>query len=168
MQFADLDVVGDLEPARVRHLDVSAVDPAIAEPVAAKHAPRMDLDAVAEHGTRIEYGVRVDHTVLTDATTFFDHDTRVDGRSVADLRTVADEGERIDGDPPTQVRRRRNPSHRMHARPAHLRPADEMVAHLQERFHRVVDLDDGDRRLGALGCPGGAMEVGPDDRGGGR
>ena len=76
----------DLEPAGMRDLHVPSVDLAVAESVAAQHAPGVDLDPVAQDDVRIEHGVGMDDAVAAQLAAVADDGAGMEGRSVADRR----------------------------------------------------------------------------------
>ena len=69
---ADLDIVADDDVAKLRHLHVSALEEAIAEPIGAEDCVGMNDDAIAKDRAVVEDGVWIEHDIVAEPAVFAD------------------------------------------------------------------------------------------------
>lgn len=92
----DLDVGLDAHVPHLRELQLSRVVANVAEPVVAHDHPGVQLDPVAQLGSRIQDDARMQDALLAEHAAFVDDDARLEDRSPSDPRSRPDAGVRPD------------------------------------------------------------------------
>jgi len=75
---ADLDVIPDLDGAKLGHLRVAPFLKAVAEPVRAEHRVGVEGDALAEDGAVVEHRVRMQDHIVAEAAVSADDRARME------------------------------------------------------------------------------------------